>query len=315
MALSQFSEVRVSPAQGTVTITAQPELRYIPTVALLVSLYLMFEAGSVSQARSVRLAWAPLGPLVAALTLGAFFTGAGGGGGSLSSSGSGSHLGSAALFATVVAVGVAAVDILAPPPFPPPLFPPPLSVRASLVCGALLISTMVLGAYIGLRQADDAIARHHDSLERSIRLGALITAALCVADAGWTASFLCSGLLLLLWWIGVAWNAARQTFAGCGRRARAGGADSGGLDDTEDDDEPPSPDKALAPGGGGAPLFNRDFVCANYDPASDFHKRGADLATIEVAKLMSSDEFMERFHPDRLHPSRHVGLREVCVVS
>ena len=159
MALSQFSEVRVSPAQGAVTITAQLELRYIPAVALLISLYFMFEAGSLSRARSIRLAWAPLGPIVAAFAIGELLTGPGGGSGS-AGNGSSCHLGVAALVATAVAVGVAAIDILAPPPSPPPLFPPPISLRALLVCSVLLFSTIIFGLVHGLRQADDAIARH-----------------------------------------------------------------------------------------------------------------------------------------------------------
>ena len=199
-----------------------------------------------------------------------------------------------------------------------------LQVRGSLVCGALLISTVAFGLVDGFQQADDAIARVRGPLVQSIRLVAVLIAAVCVADAGVTASLLGSTTLLLIWIVSVAWAAMRQTLAACydkcwrrqqGRHAGGGvDGDASAAELDIGDDEPPSPD-AAAGAAKSTPRFSRDFVCANYDPSQDFHARGAELAAAEVAKLMASEEFQERFHGDRLHPSRPVGFLEVCMIS
>ena len=177
---------------------------------------------------------------------------------------------------------------------------------------------MVYGLVHGLQQSDDCIARVRSPMVQTIRLVALLIVAVCVADAGLTASVVGSTALLLIWLAGVVWSTVRQRLVACyhtycnrrrGRHASAGPDSDMGEPDS-DPDEPPSPDGAAK----SRPRFSRDFVCANYDPTQDFHARGAELAAAEVAKLMASEEFQERFHPDRLHPSRPVGFLEVCQI-
>jgi hypothetical protein len=366
MQLSQFSEVQVTPARGTLTITAQSELQYASLVALLLSLYLILEAEALSYTRCIRLAWGFLGPFVSVIRFGNFIsrvsrtvTGADGAG--MEAGVNGADLSGALLFGAFAIIGTWAMDFLAPPQFPPPLFVHPLGlsvrtvkhclleshlsvlsaawltcvglvgacgvlqVRGSLVCGALVISTVAFGLVHGFQQADDAVARVRGSLVQSIRLVALLIAAVCVADAGVTASLLASTALLLIWVASVAWAAARQALVACYHRCwrrrrgrRTGGGSDGDASAAEldsDDDEPPSPDGAAGNAARSSPRFSRDFVCANYDPSQDFHARGAELAAAEVAKLMASEEFQERFHGDRLHPSRPVGFLEVCMIS
>lgn len=200
-----------------------------------------------------------------------------------------------------------------------------VQVRGSLVCGALMISTVVFGLVHGIQQSDDAIARVRGSLVRSVRLAALLVAAACVADAGVTASLLGSTAILLIWIASVAWSGVRQSLVARHRaycRRRRGHHAGTGLDGDNSAaeldsavDEPPSPDETAGDAATSSPRFSRDFVCANYDPTQDFHARGAELAAVEVARLMASEEFQERFHGARLHPSRSVGLLEVCTIS
>ena len=203
-------------------------------------------------------------------------------------------------------------------------------MRGSLMGGALVVSTMAYGLVHGLQQSDEAIARVRGTLELSIRVAALLITAICVADAGATASLLSCTTLALIWALGMMWNSTRQAAIACRHRYRRrrrrldGGSGSSSPAEgaaepgTDSDDEPPSPDGAGAGAGTSRPRFNRDFVCANYDSAQsaveDFHARGAELAATEVAKLMASEEFRERFHADRLHPSRQTGLAEVCAI-
>ena len=199
-----------------------------------------------------------------------------------------------------------------------------VQVRGSLVCGALMISTIVFGLVHGIQQSDDAITRVRGILVHSVRLAALLIAAACVADAGVTASLLGSSAILLIWFASVAWGGVRQSLvarhhAYCRRRGHNPGTGlSGDTSAAELDsavDEPPSPEETAGDDATSRPRFNRDFVCANYDPTQDFHAQGAKLAAVEVARLMASEEFQERFHGARLHPSRSVGFLDVCTIS
>lgn len=140
MKLSRFSEVRVTPAHGTVTITAQSELQYGSLVALVLSVYLIFEAEALSRSRCIRLAWGCLGPFVSAFRFVSFIA-------RVSRTAEGTHspgaagvngadLSGAALFGALVVIGTWAMDFFAPPQFPPPLFVHPLglSVRTTERC-------------------------------------------------------------------------------------------------------------------------------------------------------------------------------------
>ena len=143
MQLSQFSEVQVTPARGTVTITAQSEVQYASVVALLLSLYLILEAEALSHTRCIRLAWGCLGPLISVIRFGNFIsrasrtvTGADDAG--IKAGVNGADLSSAMLFGALAVVGTWAVDFLAPPQFPPPLFGPPLGLSVRIVKHCLL---------------------------------------------------------------------------------------------------------------------------------------------------------------------------------
>lgn len=125
MQLSHFGEVRITPARGTVTITAQSELQYAPLAALLLSLYLIFEAEALSHTWCIRLTWGCLGPFVSVFRFGIFIS-------RFSRAGEArvndTDLSSAVLFGTIVVIGTWAVDFFAPPSFPPPLFEHPLGL-------------------------------------------------------------------------------------------------------------------------------------------------------------------------------------------
>ena len=138
MQLSQFSEVRVTPAHGTVTITAQSELQYASLFALLTSLYLIFEAESLSYTRYIRLAWGFLGPFVTAMRFASFIARVGRSviGTDRYAGADSADLSGAMLFSALVIIGTWLMDFLAPPQFPPPLFVHPfgLSVRTLNCC-------------------------------------------------------------------------------------------------------------------------------------------------------------------------------------
>ena len=140
MQLSQFSEIQVTAARGTVTITAQSEVQYASLVPLLLSLYLILEAEALSYTRCIRLAWGCLGPFVSAIRFGNFIsrvsrtvTGADGAG---EAGVNCADLSGALLFGTLTVIGTWAIDFMAPPQFPPPLFVHPLglSVRTIKPC-------------------------------------------------------------------------------------------------------------------------------------------------------------------------------------
>jgi hypothetical protein len=139
MQLSQFSDVRVTPAHGAVTITAQAEMHYASVVALLVSIYLIFEAEALSHTRYIWLAWGCLGPFVSAFRFGDFVSRASrvvAGAGRAGEAGlNDSDLSGAIsmLFGAFIVFGTWAMGFVAPSQFPPPLFVHPLGLSVRTV--------------------------------------------------------------------------------------------------------------------------------------------------------------------------------------
>lgn len=137
MQLSQFSDIRVTPAHGAVTITAQTEMHYASLVALLVSIYLIFEAEALSHTRYIWIAWGCLGPFVSAFRFGNFVsrasravTGADRAGDPGLNEG---DLSGAMIFGALIVFGTWAMGVFAPPQFPPPLFAHPLGLSVRVV--------------------------------------------------------------------------------------------------------------------------------------------------------------------------------------
>lgn len=182
----------MTPAHGTVTITAQSELQYAPVIALLLSIYLIFEAEALSHSSCIRLAWAPLGPIVSTFCFGDFVSRLSGsvrdgGGGSTTTRANVGDVGSAMLFGVLLVIGVWTMELFAPPSFPPPLFPRPLglSVRAySSNCAILAVHCTALHSLPRLAAsiaADTVCVASADSARVSIDIDNDINIA--VADA------------------------------------------------------------------------------------------------------------------------------------